>query len=96
VKIEVVNFDNRHTVDEPFGHIEFNDGLRIGYAPGADGPNKDGLFEPNQPHLMRGKELSPQHWLVATQYVKDVLQAPKTYVATEEPDGSLRVERTYG
>lgn len=72
-KIEVTGFDDR-IGDLSAGFIEFNDGMRIGYAPGTIGPNEDGLFDPEQPYLLRGKEMSPQHWLIATEWARKHLK----------------------
>jgi hypothetical protein len=73
-KIEVTDFENRGTAEHPFGFINFNDGLRIGYAPMAKGPNEDGLFEPDQPYSLRGVELSARHWLIATEWAREHLK----------------------
>lgn len=68
--VKVAAFNNRGTKETPFGFIEFTDGMRIGYAPSADGPNKDGLFEPEQAYALRGVDLTTRHWAVATAWVR--------------------------
>jgi hypothetical protein len=74
-KIEVTGFDSRGTADEPFGFLDFNDGMRIGYAPGAKGPNADGFFNPEQPYALRNKELRADHVSAAQVWVKEKLPA---------------------
>jgi hypothetical protein len=85
-KIEVDEFDNRGTEEHPFGFIYFNDGMRIGYSPGARGTNEDGLFNCQQPYLLAHLDLRAAHITAATKYVREVLQR-KTYKVTAVPEG---------
>jgi hypothetical protein len=73
-KIAVEGFRNRGTEEHPFGFIEFNDGMRIGYSPGARGTNEDGLFNCQQPYLLAHLDLRAAHITAATKYVREVLQ----------------------
>jgi hypothetical protein len=87
-KTEITDFINRGTEEHPFGFIEFTDGLRIGYAPGARGADEDGLFNAQQPFLAEkaGAEIRASHVTAAREYVRTVLRR-KTYKVTAFPEG---------
>lgn len=89
-KIEVTGFENRGTVEHPFGFIEFTDGLRIGYAPGADGPDRDGLFNPQQPFLAEkaGAEIRASHVTAARKFVREVLRPKLKEIKETEGDNA--------
>jgi hypothetical protein len=69
IEIKIIGFSNRGTEECPFGYIDFTDGLRIGYAPDAEGVDEYGLFNPNQPYAVQPRELSPQHIKAAQEWV---------------------------
>lgn len=85
-KIEVTGFDNRGTRQHPHGFIEFSDGMRIGYAPGTRQADADGLFNCQQPHLLRDEELRAAHVTAARKYVREVLTR-KQYRVEAIPEG---------
>jgi hypothetical protein len=80
----VTGFNNRGTPDHPFGFIEFNDGMRIGYSPGARGTNPDGLFDPEQSYNLRDLDLRAAHWTAATRWVRGNLSQYATAPADAE------------
>lgn len=77
-KVEVTGFDARGPEEDPtaFGFILFNDGMWIGYAPGMNGANEDGLFNCKQPYLLEreGAELRAAHFTAATKFVRESLK----------------------
>lgn len=71
---KIDGFDNRGTQDYPFGFIDFTDGTRIGYAPGTDGADADGLFSAQQPFLvaLEGREPKAAHFTLARDWARQV------------------------
>lgn len=85
-KIEVDGYDDRSGDPKvPFGFIDFTDGMRLGYSPGARGSNEDGLFNCNQPYSIqkRGLELRAAHVSAATKYVRETLKPTLERIAAE-------------
>lgn len=76
--IKVQNYEPRmgteKTPETPCGYINFTDGLRIGYTPGIREANEYGLFAPAQPYAVRHRDLTPKHFAVATDYVRETLE----------------------
>jgi hypothetical protein len=88
--LAVEEFDNRMPDGDQryhFGYLRFNDGLRIGYAPQTNGVDDYGLFIPEQPYLLQGQELTPQHLKVARAYVTEHF-SDIDYASATAPDGA--------
>lgn len=85
-KIEVDGYDSRGGAEQPFGYIDFTDGMRIGYAPDTDVDDvrEDGLFICRQAYAMGGKELTERHIRVAAAYVKETLAPALAKIAEQE------------
>jgi hypothetical protein len=73
-KVTIDGFDNRGTLEYPFGFIVFTDGLRVGYAPNTRGADEDGLFDAHQPYTVRltPRRPSPTHYAVARTWAKEL------------------------
>lgn len=85
-KVEVTDFENRGTKEHPYGFINFDDGMRIGYSPGSNGTNEDGLFNCQQPDNMRHRELRAAHITAATKFVREHLKNIKTVTVYSDQD----------
>lgn len=72
-EIKIDGFYNRSGDDSnPFGYIDFTDGMRVAYAPGARGTDHWGLSEvTEQAFLMRSQALTQGHVDVARSWITD-------------------------
>lgn len=72
--LKIDGFINRGDDEYPFGFIDFTDGTRIGYAPGANGADIDGLFHAQQPFTVakEGREPTDVHFALARDWAQEV------------------------
>jgi hypothetical protein len=45
MKLKITSFENRGSMEVPYGWLYFNDGTRMGYHPGGRQADADGLYE---------------------------------------------------
>lgn len=72
--LKIDGFTNRGDDEYPFGFIDFTDGTRIGYAPGTDGADRDGLFRAQQPFTtaLEGRQPTAAHFALARDWAQEV------------------------